>query len=205
LIEPMNTRFTAIAAVLMLLVGSEAELRSQTVESSKLLNAIYNEKADTTTFFISNMMIVAETFGPEVYSVTEGRNKRLPSSIVKMVVYISFPGKKRAVPNKVVLAFDSGHYRTYQFGVNRDLVIKADGETMDLGAMKLTDRRDVNDKNNLFGNVHMWETLELSVDVAEYRKIIDAKKVSMWIGDLTADLNDEQLKRLRKFADEYLK
>lgn len=201
----MNRSPIAILTLLFFFLCWTNAALGQTVDSGKLLDAVYNERTGQTTFFISNMMTIAEAFGPEVYVVNEGRNRTLPQSIIKMVVYFNFAGKKRVVPDKVTLAFDSGHYRTYQFGVNRDLVITADGEKLELGAMKLTDRRDVNDKNNLFGNVHMWETLELPIDVAQYRKIIDSKKVSMRVGDLAADLNDEQLKRLRKFADQYLK
>ena len=178
---------------------------AQSVDSSKLIDSFYNEQTGHTTFFVSNIMTVAEDFGREVYVVNDGRSRRLPQSIIKMVFYFNFPGRKRPVPESVTLAFDSGHYRTYQFGSNRDLVIKADGEKLDLGTMKLTDRRDVNDKNNLFGSVHMWETVELPIRAEQYRKIINAKSVSMRIGDLSAGLNEEQLKRLRKFAEQYLK
>ena len=195
----------AIPCFLFLIYCGSSEVRAQTVDSGKLINEIYNEKTGQTTFFVSNAMTVAEVFGPEVYVVNEGRKRALPQSIIKMVAYFNFPGKKRVVPEKIVLAFNSGHYRTYQFGVNRDLVIISDGEKLEFGSMQLTDRRDVNDKNNLFGNVHMWETLELPIGVAQYRKVIDSKRVSIKIGDLSADLDEEQLVRLRKFADKYLK
>ena len=73
----------------------------QTVDSSKLIDPIYNDRTGQTTFFVSGLLTVAEEFGPEVYVVSEARKRSLPQSIIKMVVYFNFPGKKRAVPEKV--------------------------------------------------------------------------------------------------------
>ena len=148
-------------------------------------------------------MTIAEDAGIEVYVVNDGKRKIMPSGIVQMVVYFNSPGKKKAVPDSVTLAFNAGHYYGFQFVNHRDLKVNTDTSNFDLGSMKLTGRKDYG--HTVWGVLRYSETLELPLTIDQYRKIIDSKKVSMQLGDRSVSLSDAQLKQLRNLADKHLK
>jgi hypothetical protein len=176
---------------------------AQTVDSNKTLDPIYNESKGKTIYFVSPMMTVAEDAGIEVYVINDGKKKIMPSALVQMVIYFEVPGKKRAVPESVTIAINSGHYYSYQYAEHRNLAVTTDSGTVDLGPMNLTGRKDHG--HTVWGTLRYMETLELPVTLDRYREIIGSKKVSMQVGGRSVSLTDQQLKKLRSLADKYLK
>src|SRR5688572_4809669 len=113
--------FFSLAMVSLVLTTS-----AQTVDSNKPLDPIYDGSKGRTTYFLSSIMTIAEDAGIEVYVVNDGKKKIMPSGIVQMVVYFDVPGKKKIVPDSVTLAFNAGHYYTFQFVNHRDLKVATD-------------------------------------------------------------------------------
>jgi hypothetical protein len=74
---------------------------------------------------------------------------------MKMASYIKFAGKSYSTPTKVTIAFESYHYRTFQYTVDRDLTIKTPNQKYSFGKMDLTGRRSE--------SMAFYETLELAV------------------------------------------
>lgn len=193
-----------LASLLFCMLAFVSGAGGQTIDSKKPLKPVYDAANDTTTVFLSSMMTVSEKTYREVYVVNEGRNQRLPSSIATMVSYFRHQGKNSAgPPQKVTVAFQMGNYSTFRFTDHRDLNVKVDGEQLDLGPMKLTERRDAGHGN--FGTARYWETLELPIDLSIYRRIISAEKVSIQVGDASLSLSEQQIKQLRELADKNLR
>lgn len=118
-----------------------------------------------------------------------------------MLIYYKYPGKNKSVPNSVVIAMNSGHYRNFQFSEHRDLTFNLPDGEVKLGPMQLTEKSHARQG---FGFMSYWETLEIPITVDLYKRIINSKSVSIQVGAESASLSKSQLKKLREIASKEL-
>ncbi len=161
------------------------------------LDPVFDKAKNESTFFLSGLMVIQEAPFREVRVPGETQNRRVSSSIMKMVVYYKTPGKKKAKPAEVVVAFNYGNAFGYEFVNHRDLSITTDGEKFDFGRMNLVERRD--EGFRAYGFIRYWETLETSIKADAYQRIFGSKSVSIQIGGESVSLTKDHLKNLQSY------
>jgi hypothetical protein len=174
-------------------------------KDKKPLEPIYNAAKDETTFFLSPVIGVDAGWGELATTSTSPDDmSAAPDELSPLVIYCRFKGKTFIKPERVIIAFQIGSLRNFRFDKDRDLSVKADGKETKFGKMEVTERR--HDGATRFpGHPNYWETLEKSIELAEYLGIIEAKKVQFEIGRTKIDLSEKQVKILKAIADKQLK
>jgi hypothetical protein len=191
----MNT----IARFLILMVFALLACSSAIAQGKKPLDALYDKQKNETTFFLSPMLAVKmDALGTSGINLGDGVGVRpVAGEAMKMACYIKFAGKSYSTPTKVTIAFESYHYRTFQYTVDRDLTIKTPNQKYSFGKMDLTGRRSE--------TLAFYETLELAVPVEQYREIVQAGKMEISLGPTTFALTTDQVTSLQLIANKYLK
>lgn len=107
-------------------------------------------------------------------------------------VYYTYPGKTPAPPKSIIISIiDSSPELQYEN--NRELTVKADGQTYRLGRM---DYRQVPEFS--FGG--FIGKLLLSIPVETFNRIAGAKKVHLKLGSFDYDLEEHDLRKWRALA-----
>jgi hypothetical protein len=176
----------------------ETEMRN--LDRPTKLEPVFDKAKNETTFFLSGLMVLQEEPGREVKVPGETHSRKVSSSILKMVTYYKAPGKKKAKPGEVILAFNYGNAFGFEFVNHRNLSITADGEKLEYGQMNLIERRD--EGFRAYGFIRYWETLEIAVKADAYKKIFGSKSVVLRIGAGSVSLTKDQLKHLRGYFKE---
>jgi len=175
---------------------------SVAAQKSKPLDPIYDKGKDETTFFLSPMLEAkVDVFsGAGGVNLGDGAGVRpVAAEVLKMLSYVKFPGKAYTTPENVTLAFQSYHYRAFQYGTFRDLVVKTPDHEYKFGAMKLTERKSAGDA------IGFYETLELPIPLSQYREIVGANRVDVSVGATSFRLTKDQISSLQTIASKYLK
>jgi hypothetical protein len=174
-------------------------------KGNKPLEPVYNTAKDETTFFLSPVINVDAGWGELATMSTDPENmSAAPDELSPMVVYCRFKGKTFIKPERVIIAFQIGSLRNFRFDKDRDLSVKADGKETKFGRMEVTERKH-DGATRLPGHPNYWETLEISMELAEYLGIVEAKKVRFVIGRTKIDLLETEVKILKFIADKQLK
>jgi hypothetical protein len=174
-------------------------------KDKKPLEPIYNTAKDETTFFLSPIIGVDAGWG-ELATVSTNPDdmSAAPDRLSPLVVYCRFKGKTFIKPERVILAFQIGSLRNFRFDKDRDLSVKVDGKETKFGKMEVTERKHDGATRGP-GQPNYWETLEISIELAEYLGIVEAKKIQFEIGRTKINLSDKQVKILKTIADKHLK
>jgi len=188
-----NVRFS-ILIIFALVACSNA-----IAQGIKPLDALYDKQKNETTFFLSPLLLVKlDTFPTGGINLKDGVGVRpMAGEAMKMASYIKFAGKSYSTPTKVTIAFESYHYRTFQYTVDRDLTIKTPNQKYSFGKMDLTGRRSE--------SMAFYETLELAVPVEQYREIVQADEIEISLGPTSFALTKDQVTSLQLIANKYLK
>lgn len=175
------------------------------VAQKKPLDPIYDGAKDETTYFFSPVLGVDAGVGElSVSNSNPDATDAAPDRLSPLVVYSKFKGKTFVKPEKVILAFRIGSYRTFRFKEDRDLSIKVDATETKYGTMAVTERKH-DSANRGPGLPNYWETLELAIDLQDYLRLVEGKKVQFQIGSTRIDLTGKNIKILKDIADKQLK
>jgi hypothetical protein len=190
----------AICCSLALSQNKNSAAHTQGKLKAGRIKTVYDKAKDETTMVLAPMTVSEVPGTIEASFPAEGATRKLPSATLQMVAYFSFHGKTLVTPRYVVVGFLSLSQGEYKYASDRELTVTADGSPLDLGEMKVADRRV--DSGIQLGNVTFYrETLELPMKYEEFLRIAKAAKVSVRLGKTAFDLSADQREALRAIAN----
>ena len=117
-----------------------------------------------------------------------------------IVAAFLYPGKTVTKPSIVALWFQSSS-KNWQFLQQRQLLVIADGERIDLGEAERVDSKVNSSRAGRYSSgVSVSELVGKMVSLETFLKIAKAKSVEMRLGSVEFKLADDHLEALRDFA-----
>ena len=170
-------------------------------ESSQLKTAYDKTKNETTESI--RLMTVIEKPGKIEARFPGGAGRgtgTLPSEILRMTAYFTYPGNTLVKPESVMLGFLSIVQGEAKYKDTDEVIVRVDGQSLNIGKLRVADRQI--DTQMELKDVDYWrETLEVSVKTPEFLRIANGKKVTVQLGNTEFNLSAEHLKPLRALAD----
>jgi hypothetical protein len=150
----------------------------------------YDPEKNQSMVFFALLPIKALETPHENYDV-QWSDERLEFS-----AYFVYDGKQFATPHWVTLAFLSSTENPQKYK-DHALRIKADGQWLELGAMKVLDtvKTERRGEQPLFD-----QALELPITYEQFLQLANAKKLKVKFGSVEFDLEKEQLEAIRDLA-----
>ncbi len=159
----------------------------------------YESKTDQTVVR-THVMKVREITG-DVEAITPGGKINLPSEILEIMAHYTFSGRTPTSPNQIVLNFLSMAQEEFKYSAKSQVNVEADGQNFSLGPVVLADRRT--DTHTSVGRIRfLRETLQVTLTVEEYTRIVQASKLRMRLDKTQFDVSKNQLALLRALIEE---
>jgi len=169
-------------------------------QAARPLDAFFDPAANETTVYLSRKYTPLTLYQPEGYIPPDSGMWVVKPEGLVLTVYFKTLGNKPTVPETVKLSFESRSSGEFRYKNERKLVVKADDETLDLGQLALV-KSDLDRSSRGMRGAYYEETLEASVKLEDYSRIVIAKRVQMTIGKTKFRLSDTKLKELRSYID----
>jgi hypothetical protein len=171
-------------------------LSQLSAESSQVKTAYDKTKNETTESL--RLMTVMEKPGT-IEARFPGGSRNLPSEILRMTAYFTYPGRTLVKPESVMLGFLSIVQGEAKYKDTDEVTVRVDGQSLSIGKLHVADRQI--DTQMELKDVDYWrETLEVSLKTPEFLRIANARKVTVQLGNTQFDLSAEHIKSLRVLA-----
>lgn len=169
-------------------------------QNPKPLDAFFDPAVNETTVYLSPKYVPLTIYPQEGFIPPDsGMYVVKPESLV-LTVFFKTPGNRPAVPAAVTLTFESRGSGDFRYERDRQLIVKADGETLDLGELKVVkSERDISSRG--MRAPYYEETLETTVKLEVYSGIVRAKRVEINVGKTKIRISEKKLEDLRSYVD----
>jgi hypothetical protein len=193
----MSSLIIEMALVGSLLFAAASLVSAQNI---KPLDAFFDPGANETTVYLSQKYLPLTLYPQEGFMPPDtGEYISKPEGLV-LTVFFKTPGNVPKVPTAVTLNFESRSSGDFRYKNDRKLMIKADAEMFDLGQLSVV-KSELDRSSRGMRGAYYEETLEGSIRVEDYSRIVNAKRVQMTIGKTKFRLADQRLKELRSYIE----
>jgi hypothetical protein len=186
-----------LSLVIFGLITCHLIMSSQLSAESSQVKTAYDKTKNETTESL-RLMTVMEKPGT-IEARFPGGSRNLPSEILRMTAYFTYPGRTLVKPESVMLGFLSIVQGEAKYKDTDEVTVRVDGQSLSIGKLHVADRQI--DTQMELKDVDYWrETLEVSLKTPEFLRIANARKVTVQLGNTQFDLSAEHIKSLRVLA-----
>lgn len=167
-------------------------------QNRKPLDAFYDPAANETIVYLSDKRVPVAIYPQQGFIPPDVGVFVVKPENLLLTVFFKTPGNRPVVPAAVTLNFESLSAGDFRYKDDRKLLVKADGESFDFGDLKIV--RSVLDRSSRgMRGAYYEETLEATVKLEDYSRIVNAKRVEMRLGETKFRLSDKKLEGLRSY------
>jgi len=154
------------------------------------VESTFDQSKDQSIVYFKLIPIKALEEPKETYAV-QFSDERL-----EFTSYFAHQGQKLITPDWITLGFVSATENPQKYG-DKKLAVKADGQWVDLGPMKVLSRTNYARRGHL---PLIQDTMELPIRYQQFLMLANAKKIKVKLGGVEFDLEKEHLEAIRDLA-----